>query len=455
MDLASLHIVAVSGYEIAPEFIHDVFIIPPWEHYLMPDDNNFRHAKYSRSDPGNRVKYLTLETGAQPFSPAWNDGLGLAGKTLHEAGVQVVMLLYGSYFGTDLFGSSRLDEVGGLKRGYSRGIPGMESLLALLRPKDYQQCPKKSGFSPPYANNEATKIWLDQHAKDRGNFTADYERGLREGFSSLDSIPITCVRYLWSSLNHHLGRMEGAFALFHEIKKLKQQFNLDKTHRILILAHGHAGQLVALLSNLLAQDESSVRDELFETLARHYGQFDPTRPAIAPLQELDQFLANNQQETFPALDVVTLGTSVRYGWNTNGIGKLLHVVNHRPMRSDGKKWLAKMDLPQIVMEMPMLLGGDYVQQLAVASTDAIPSTPLDEELNQALQENLEPYYGFERWLECARRVTRCPNDGECLLLDYVDTKEDSPSEHLYGHGCYTRLSALLFQTRQIVKTLYS
>ena len=421
----------------------------------MPDENNFHHAQYSRSDTGDRIRYLTLETGAPPFSQAWNDTLSLAGKTLYDAGVRIVILLYGSYFGTDLFGSGRLDEIGGLKRGYSRGIPGMESLLALLRPKDYQEGPKDFGLSPPYANDEATKTWLDQHAKDLGNFTADYERGLREGFSSSDSTPIACVRHLWSSLNHHLGRMEGAFTLFHDISTLKQQFNLNETHRVLILAHGHAGQLAALLSNLLAQEESLVRDELFETTAHHYGQFDPPRPAVTFLQELGQFLAANQQATFPALDIVTLGTSVRYGWNTNGIGKLLHMINHRPIRSDGKKWLAKMDLPQIVMEMPTVLGGDYVQQLAVASTDAVLSTPLEEELNQTLQENLEPYHGFERWLECARRVTRCPNDGRCLLIDYGDAGEDSPSRHLYGHGCYTRLSALLFQTQQIIKTLYS
>ena len=76
----------------------------------MPDENNFHHAKYSRSDPGARIGYLTLETGVQPFSPAWNDALGLSGKTLYGAGVRVIMLLYGSYFGTDLFGAGRLDE---------------------------------------------------------------------------------------------------------------------------------------------------------------------------------------------------------------------------------------------------------------------------------------------------------------------------------------------------------
>ena len=113
-----------------------------------------------------------------------------------------------------------------------------------------------------------------------------------------------------------------------------------------------------------------------------------------------------------------------------------------------------MDLPQIVMEISMAAGGDYVQQLAVAGTDAVPTTPFEQEFNQALQENLEPYNGFERWLECARRVTRCPGDGQCLLIDYQNTVGALPREHLFGHACYTYLSNLLFQTTHIVNTLY-
>nr|MBI3612873.1 hypothetical protein [Nitrospirota bacterium] len=69
------------------------------------------------------------------------------------------------------------------------------------------------------------------------------------------------------------------------------------------------------------------------------------------------------------LDVATFGMPIRYGWDPTGIGKLLHLVNHRPMRTDGKRWLAKMELPQVTMEMPIAWGGDYVQQLATAVTD--------------------------------------------------------------------------------------
>jgi hypothetical protein len=421
----------------------------------MPEDNNFHHAKYSRSDPGDRVSYLTFEPGAAPFSPAWKESLGVAGKTLHDSGVRAVLLLYGSYLGADLFGAERLDAVGGLKRGYSRGIPGLESLLAMLRPGNYQKCQEDSTVTPPFTNDDATKARIDKCVKDHGNFTAEYQKGLQEALSSSSSTPITCVRHLWASRHHHLGRMEGALNLLHELIRLQQELHLNQDHRILILAHGQAGQLMALLSNLLGPEESFVRGDLIEALGQFYGQSDPPPPPLAHLQELDQFLVTQQTQTFPALDVVTLGTPIRYGWNTKGIGKLLHMVNHRPIRSDGKRWLAKMDLPNIVMEMPAIMGGDYVQQLAVASTDAVPATPLEEEFNQTLQENLEPYNGFERWLECARRVARCPNDGQCLLIDYQDTGEGPPAEHLYGHACYTRLSTLLFQARHITTALYS
>jgi hypothetical protein len=145
---------------------------------------------------------------------------------------------------------------------------------------------------------------------------------------------------------------------------------------------------------------------------------------------------------------------VRYGWDTAGIGKLLHIVNHRPMRLDGKRWLAKMELPQITMEMPIAWGGDYIQQLAVAGSDAVPATPEEQASNKALWELLEPYDNFERWLECTRKCVRCQNDGSVLLVDYRDAGSTNPKEHFYGHAAYTRTSAVLFNTTEIRHTLY-
>ena len=113
-----------------------------------------------------------------------------------------------------------------------------------------------------------------------------------------------------------------------------------------------------------------------------------------------------------------------------------------------------MDLPQIAWEIPMIAGGDYVQQLAVAGTDAVPGSEEEQFVNQELREVVEPYDGFERWLECARRGTRCASDGQCLLVDYKVAGDVPSQEHLYGHACYTKNNALLFNTLQIVNRLY-
>jgi len=419
----------------------------------MPLENNFLHAKYSRTDPGERVKYVTFQSGAPPHSPPWSDALGRLGAALCQAGVRIVVLIYGSHLGADLFGSGRLDEVGGLKRGYSRGIPGLESLLALLRPGDFQKPPVQSTLFPPYSNDPHTRDQLDAIVGDTGNFTAEYSQALQDGLSIHGQLPLTCTRILWSSVNHHVGRLEAALSLFREIQALRSEFSLNPDDRILILGHGHAGQILALLSNLIAPGDTTVRPFLFEILESFVQGKRLSTEFGTHLQELTTYLSQAQPD-LPSLDLVTLGTPIRYGWDLGGIGKLLHLVNHRPIRGDSKRWLAKMDLPQVVMEMQSAIGGDYVQQIAVAGTDAIPGTPELEELNQSLRENLEPYDGFERWLECTRRVSRCPNDGQCVLIDYQDAASVPPEEHLYGHACYTRMGSLLFQTTQIVEALY-
>ena len=126
------------------------------------------------------------------------------------------------------------------------------------------------------------------------------------------------------------------------------------------------------------------------------------------------------------------------------------------IRSDGKRWLSKMELPQTAWEMPYQTGGDYVQQLAVAGTDVLPDSPEMEQANVDLHDILEPYDGFERWLECTRRTMRCPKDGQSVLVEYgVQANAEDPRQHLFGHGCYTQSRSMVFLAEQIAKTLYS
>jgi hypothetical protein len=423
---------------------------------VVPDHNNFQHATYSRTDPAERVRYQDFVSGAAPDSLAWRDAMARVGHQLAEASVKAILFVSGSPLGSDLFGAQRLDD-GIMKRGYSRGIPGLDALLALMREQQSGDLPRlPGGLRPPFDDQEDTRRLLDQQASDMANFTGPYVDLCRNAINRDTSRPIACARYLWSSEHHHLGRALAAWCLIDRLKALTTESALATGDRVLLFAHGHAGAVIALLSNLLMAGASSSRKKMLDMLGS-YAPLDSGHPPLQ-LEELNTALEAGQLLNGAAFDVVTLGTPVRYGWETSSIGKLLHIVNHRPMRQDGKRWLAKMELPQITIELPYATGGDYVQQLAVAGTDAVPGSPEAQAVNRALWELLEPYDGFERWLECARKGVRCANDGLCLLVDYQDadtTPTPTPARHLFGHAAYTRLNAMLFNTTETVRSLYA
>ena len=421
----------------------------------MPSENNFQHDELSRKHSGDRLATAELTAGAQPESPAWLDAMAQQGATLAQAGVRAIVFLHGSIHGADVFGMQRLDEVGGLKRGYSRGVSGLDALLSLMREGDNGIPVLAAGTKPPLADNDATKRFLDEQASDAGNFTnsyvALYQRAINESLSQ----PIVCTRILWSSEHHHLGRAIGAVRLLDSLRVLCDSQKLGKGDRILVQAHGQAGLILALASNLLCSSPITGRSKLLGVIAAYAEQNGQTELA-AMVRNIEPLLSAQSLLNGATLDVVTMGTPVRYGWDPSGLGNILHVVNHRNLRTDGKTWLAKMELPQITMEMPIAWGGDYVQELAVAGSDAMPTTEAAKAANKALWELVEPYDGFERWLECARRAVRFPSEGRCLLADYKDcTGSTNARDHYYGHAAYTRTTAMLFNTSEIVHCLYS
>jgi hypothetical protein len=249
--------------------------------------------------------------------------------------------------------------------------------------------------------------------------------------------------------------VEAAVALIEFLQQWGSELAISKDDRILLIAHGHAGQVLALLSNLVTLGESEARPRVFEILAKYWEACPTEGRSVEQLEILYQMLVDKQFLAGASVDIVTLGTPIRYGWDIDGVGRLLHLVNHRKIRADGKAWLAKMELPQVAWEMPYQTGGDYVQQLAVAGTDDVPVSPEALQANMDLRDICEPYDGFERWLECTRRTTRCPNDGQCLLVEYgIQADEEAPRQHLFGHGCYTKSRAMLFTAQEIAKTFY-
>lgn len=421
----------------------------------MPNENNFQHDELSRKSPGERLATAELTVGARPESPAWFESMAECGSALSQAGVRAVVFLHGSIRGSDVFGMQRLDEVGGLKRGYSRGVSGVDALLAAMREGDNGIPLLSGGLKLPLANDDATRKLVDDQAGEAGNFTAGYVALFQQAVNKRVPQPIAVRRILWTSEHHHLGRAAAAVRLLHELRSLCEAQKLGKGDRILVQAHGQAGLVMALLSNLLCPSPITKRPKLLGLLAA-YAEQQGLPDLAAAVRQLEPLLADHSVLNGAALDVVTMGTPVRYGWDLSGMGRLLHIVNHRNLRTDNKSWLAKMELPQVTMEMPIAWGGDYVQTLAVAGSDAVPATEAAKASNKAVWEMVEPYDGFERWLECARRAVRFPSEGGCLLVDYKDcTNSTNVQEHYYGHAAYTRSNAMLFNTSEIIRFLYS
>jgi len=421
----------------------------------MPIENSFQHDEMSRKNPGERLTVREVAPTALSESPPAQDAMATLGKRLSHAGVRMIVLLHGSIMGTDVFGVQRLDELGGLKRGYSRGVAGLDALLALMRESSNGIPPLPGGLKPPLATDEATKKLLDDQIGDAGNFTHTYLELMKQSLNRGLDRPIRFVRELWSSEHHHLGRAMAAVSMLERLHDWGETHKLSQGDRILVQAHGQAGLVLALVSNLLCVASSSSRTRLLDLLSTFASQID--RPDIAStIQRVAPLLSNGSILNRATLDVVTFGMPVRYGWDPSGLGKLLHIVNHRSMRTDGKTWLSKMELPQITMEMPIAWGGDYIQELAVAGSDALPTAEAAKAANKAIWELVEPFDGFERWLECARRAVRIPSEGLGILADYKDsTGSTNVRDHYYGHAAYTRLNAMLFNTTEIVRTLYS
>ncbi|MCP9440305.1 MAG: hypothetical protein NNA20_09365 [Nitrospira sp.] len=420
----------------------------------MPVENNFQHDDLSRKNPGERLFVSELKPTAKVGSPAWCDAMAQCGRRLSDAGVRAIIFSHGSIHGTDVFGMQRLDEAGGVKRGYSRGVSGLDALLSLMREGDNGIPPFPGGEKPPFPNDEKTQAWLDGQVGDAGNFTRAYVMLAHRALNGQATRPLLCVRWLWRSEHHHLGRVIAAVELLDSLQALCERHCFEAGERILVQAHGQAGLVLALVSNFLCSSPVTGRSELLRILTSYAVQTQQLELADT-VARLERSIERGAFLNGVILDVVTLGAPVRYGWDPSGIGKLLHIVNHRHLRTDGKIWLAKMELPQMTVEMPVAWGGDYVQQLAVAGSDALPATEEAKAANKAVWEIVEPYDGFERWLECARRAVRFPTEGRCFLVDYKDcTGSQNVRDHYYGHAAYTRMDAMLFNTFEILRVLY-
>jgi hypothetical protein len=221
----------------------------------------------------------------------------------------------------------------------------------------------------------------------------------------------------------------------------------------LLWGHGHAGNVFALASHLLSGDPAAIQ-EFFAAAAIYY-RLPMTGVVDVPVwQRVRRTLLDEPRRLAGRpLDFVTFGTPIRYGWDRRGYDGLLHFVNHRPIEGLPPHLAA---LPPRIGDVLQAAGGDYVQQIGVAGSDAAPSRfawrarLADRRLQRLFEQDLSSGDLIER-LKLGKRVAE---SGATLLVDYGKPAAE-PGQHLAGHAVYTRREWLLFHAEQVAQRLYT
>jgi hypothetical protein len=206
------------------------------------------------------------------------------------------------------------------------------------------------------------------------------------------------------------------------------------------------------MTNLLSGDRQSI--ERFFRAAETYYRWPLIGQTDVPVWDRVRRLLGGAEPPLKgvALDIVTFGTPVRYGWDSGGYARLLHFIHHRPA----------VGLPEYLAPFPPKLDdlmtaarGDYVQQLGIAGTNVMPSVlawrawMADQRLGRLLQREVPQSNTLER-LKAGMIV---PDEGTTLLIDY-GRPQGGISEHLAGHAVYTRKAWLLFHAEQVAQQFY-
>ena len=374
----------------------------------MPKNNAFTHQRYSPEEPISNWQLLQPAEPPAAGSAQYEQQMRAAGDACRDWGVQAIWLIHGTFAGDDPLGLVRsLDSV------------------APQTARSWRQLNKRL---------------LDKLAQDSGNYTSPYA----VEFQRAAGIPVE--RVAWSGENHHLARADAAVCLLDRLAAAAGNVK----DRVLLWGHSHAGNVLALLSNLLAAD--SVSREVFFEAAHCYYRRGWFGGAGRPVWErVRQWLETPPaQRRLPHLDFVTFGTPIRYGWDTDGYAQLLHFVYHRP-RPGLPPYLTA--LPRSVEEVRHATGGDYVHQLGIAGTNltfagcAWRPFLADRRLSRLLQ-------GGIRQRDLLRRLAigqRVPQEGTTLLVEYPD---GTAARQLAGHAIYTRSSWLAFHAAEVARRFY-
>lgn len=381
----------------------------------MPPRNCFRHQVYQACAPVAPYELLTpdpraIEPIADQERRRWND-------QLRAAGVAAVYLMHGTFVGQDALGVAR-----------------------------------KLTHIWPFAGRslqQFVKRVIDGIAHDAANYTAAFADQLQRAINVPERPTIPVKLFYWSSENLHVARADAAIQLLDMVA----QADPPVDGRVLVWGHSHAGNVLALLTNLLGAP-AEVRDEFFRACRYYYrlpylGIVDaPAWPRVA-----ERWFGRDAARPPVIFDIATFGTPIRYGWDALGYGHLLHFINHRPQPGLAPYVAC---LPQDPQQVLSAEGGDYIQLLGIAGTNLIPdglswrAWNAELRLHRLVQHNVRSRQLWQH-VRCGVRVA---DEGTTLLVDYGDARQPF-FRQLAGHAVYTRIAWLPFHLREIMNRFYA
>jgi hypothetical protein len=323
-------------------------------------------------------------------------------------------------------------------------VLGLWTELARIAPGLSNQC------------RRVTKAGMDLLIGEAGNYTRRFAERMQTGLSAGAGRTIPVRLFNWSSQNTHIARADGAVRLIDELTTLANELNSVGTNaagppRILVWSHSHGGNALALLTNLLGGDIAT-RREFFHATRSFFHRWRSSRVDFPVWQRVEDLLAGASRPLQnAALDLVTFGTPIRYGWDLGGCSQLLHIYNHRPAHAD-RAWLTSM--PPHWRRVLWGGDGDFVAQFGIAGS-GFPANPLAFRTltaNRRLRRLVSD--GVPWWLlKNMRPGMRVPADGRSLLIDYAEPGR-MPLQHVFGHVLYTRSRWLPLHCELMAEELY-
>lgn len=364
---------------------------------LMPLKNHFRHQLYNVDEPAVAWRLIDASFPAQPGSDGFASSVTDFSRVAEED-LDAIWFVHGTFAGNDALGWFSQ---------FERMIPA----------------------AGPVLKNFGKKI-TDLLAGDSGNFT--------KAFIDLIEVAIPTRRFVWSGENTHSGRCKAAIELLDELLQ-----RVPKESRVMLCGHSHAGNVAALITNLLGA-EAWVQEKFLDLVEPLFPIVDDRMCALQRVRSAVESGALVELQ----LDVVNFGAPITYGWDSAGYRRLLHFVNHVPQPGQ-PEWLCP--LIEAGKNWRDDTRGDLVQILGITGSDFLPwlLNRTTRDVEAKLHQFLAADFSRRDWWSRASRGIRVADEGETVLVQY-ENKDGHASETL-GHSVYTKPEWLAFHLNLVAE----